>query len=54
MLDELEHYWEQHDKISASSHKQQGIQRLHVDDMMLDDMMLLKTGKRGGAFCIGI
>ena len=54
VLDELESYWEEHDKISASSEKI-GIKRLQVDDMMLDDMMLLKPGgKRQGAFCIGI
>ena len=53
VLDQLESYWEEHDAQGGScSNAQFGIMAKQADDMML--LRGQKSGKRSGAFCVGI
>ena len=52
VLDQLESYWEEHDALGGGGGTQFGIMAKQADDMML--LRGQKSGKRSGAFCVGI
>ena len=52
VLDQLESYWEEHDALGGGGGAQFGIMAKQADDMML--LRGQKSGKRSGAFCVGI
>ena len=53
VLDQLESYWEEHDAQGGGNGGTQfGIMAKQADDMML--LRGQKSGKRSGAFCVGI
>ena len=52
VLDQLESYWEEHDAQGGGGGTQFGIMAKQADDMML--LRGQKSGKRSGAFCVGI
>ena len=53
VLDDLENYWQEHDRISATNSDQFGIMARQAEDMMLLSSNS-KNNKRSGAFCVGI